>query len=180
MRFHGRPHDLLAEVLPALHAATAPALDGGLLYRITLDTYEREVERYGGLTGVELMEQIAEADSDAVIEILGSVRSMRSNAATWRSRASQACTRMRGSPRTPTRLLVQLRTSWTPPAASLGALLGAGERAERADVAAVLAALDEADPEPRVAALRKRSNALVPLLAHLGALDEEGDPRTAV
>ena len=55
VRFHGHPGDLLGDALPAFYEATAPALAEGLLYRISLDTYEREVERYGGCEGVELM-----------------------------------------------------------------------------------------------------------------------------
>jgi thiopeptide-type bacteriocin biosynthesis protein len=36
-----------------------------------LDTYEREVERYGGDRGVELAEQVFAADSEAVLNIMG-------------------------------------------------------------------------------------------------------------
>src|SRR5215217_2875336 len=36
-----------------------------------LDTYEREVERYGGDPGIELAEQLFAADSEAVLTILG-------------------------------------------------------------------------------------------------------------
>jgi thiopeptide-type bacteriocin biosynthesis protein len=38
-----------------------------------LDTYEREVERYGGDRGIELAEQLFAADSQAVLTILGSL-----------------------------------------------------------------------------------------------------------
>jgi thiopeptide-type bacteriocin biosynthesis protein len=38
-----------------------------------LDTYEREVERYGGDRGIELAEQLFAADSEAVLTILGSL-----------------------------------------------------------------------------------------------------------
>src|SRR5262249_58030339 len=51
LRFHGEPARLLGEVLPALHAAAAPLLADGRLWRVQLDTYEREVERYGGAAG---------------------------------------------------------------------------------------------------------------------------------
>jgi thiopeptide-type bacteriocin biosynthesis protein len=160
VRFHGRPADLLPGVLSELNAATATLLDDGLLYRISVDTYEREVERYGGLAGVELMEQIAEADSDAVIELLrhpvnavdrrhlavASLAALYADAGLPLARRHVCC--------------VRLRTGWTPPGASLGALM--------------VAALDEAEPEPRIAALRGRSTALVPALARLRSLDEEG------
>ena len=38
-----------------------------------LDTYEREVERYGGDQGIELAEQVFIADSEAVLTIMGSL-----------------------------------------------------------------------------------------------------------
>lgn len=71
LRLHGEPGRLHAEVLPSLQAAAAPLLDAGQLWRMQLDTYEREVERYGGDRGVELAEQVFAADSEAVLAIMG-------------------------------------------------------------------------------------------------------------
>lgn len=71
LRFHGEPGRLCAEVLPRLQAAAAPLLETGQLWRMQLDTYEREVERYGGDRGVELAEQVFAADSEAVLAIMG-------------------------------------------------------------------------------------------------------------
>jgi thiopeptide-type bacteriocin biosynthesis protein len=71
LRFHGRPDRLHAEVLPALQAAAAPLLDDGRLWRVQLDTYEREVERYGGAEGVVLAERLFHADSEAVLALAG-------------------------------------------------------------------------------------------------------------
>ena len=48
-----------------LHALTAPLLDAGLLWRVQLDTYEREMERYGGEAGIGLAERVFHADSYA-------------------------------------------------------------------------------------------------------------------
>jgi thiopeptide-type bacteriocin biosynthesis protein len=70
LRLHGKPERLHTEVLPGLEAAAAPLLETGQLWRMQLDTYEREVERYGGDRGVELAEQLFAADSDAVLSIL--------------------------------------------------------------------------------------------------------------
>lgn len=70
LRFHGRPERLLGEVQPMLSEALSPLLDEGLLWRIQLDTYEREVERYGGSEGVLLAEQLFQADSAAVLRII--------------------------------------------------------------------------------------------------------------
>src|SRR5262249_36529540 len=51
LRLHGRPARLSGEVLPALHAAAAPLLGDGRLWRVQIDTHERRVERYGGAQG---------------------------------------------------------------------------------------------------------------------------------
>jgi thiopeptide-type bacteriocin biosynthesis protein len=174
VRFHGRPRELLTEALPALHDATANALADGLLYRISIDTYEREIERYGGVEGVELMEQVAEVDSASVIDVLGhSLSGVERRLVTVASlaglyedaglslEARHAC-------------CVALRATWSRGAGSLGALLGAEERAERARVAEAVAALEGDDAESPIAALRARSPALTPILARLRALDEEG------
>jgi thiopeptide-type bacteriocin biosynthesis protein len=69
LRFHGDPARLASEVLLALQAASAPLLHDCRLWRIQLDTYEREVERYGGPAGIELAERLFQADSEAVLAL---------------------------------------------------------------------------------------------------------------
>jgi thiopeptide-type bacteriocin biosynthesis protein len=70
VRFHGQPSRLRAEVEPALHDAVAPWLADGGVWRVMHDTYERELDRYGGPAGVELCEAAFAADSDAVLAIV--------------------------------------------------------------------------------------------------------------
>jgi thiopeptide-type bacteriocin biosynthesis protein len=70
VRFEGDPARLLAETLPELHDAAAPLLADGSLWRVQLDTYEREVERYGGDAGIELCERIFWHDADAALAIV--------------------------------------------------------------------------------------------------------------
>ena len=175
VRFHGRPRDLLREVLPALHEATANPMAAGLLSRISLDTYEREIERYGGVEGTQLMEHAAEIDSAAVIDVLGhSLSGVERRHLTVASLAGlyedaglplgarHAC-------------CAALRTAWAGAGSgSLGSLLGAEERSERARLRETVAALERDDAEPRIAALRARSAALAPILGRLRALEEEG------
>jgi thiopeptide-type bacteriocin biosynthesis protein len=71
LRIQGAPSRLAMEVLPLLHEAAAPLLEDGRLWRLQLDTYEREIERYGGPEGIELAERIFRADSEAVLGIVG-------------------------------------------------------------------------------------------------------------
>lgn len=70
LRLHGHPARLQGEVLADLTRAARPLLDAERLTTLALDTYEREVDRYGGLEGVALCEEIFCADSEAVAAIV--------------------------------------------------------------------------------------------------------------
>jgi thiopeptide-type bacteriocin biosynthesis protein len=70
LRLHGTPERLNQVVLPALLRAADRARAGGLLWRVQLDTYEREIERYGGDQGMPLAERLFWADSEAVLDLL--------------------------------------------------------------------------------------------------------------
>jgi thiopeptide-type bacteriocin biosynthesis protein len=69
-RLHGKGAELLATVLPQLRDAMAPFIEQGIIWRIEIDTYEREVERYGGDEGIEVAEQIFEADSWSAVQLV--------------------------------------------------------------------------------------------------------------
>ncbi len=69
-RWHGEPARLRDEVWPALERLVSPWLEDGRVWRLQLDTYEREVERYGGDAGVLLAERLFAADSTAVLALL--------------------------------------------------------------------------------------------------------------
>jgi thiopeptide-type bacteriocin biosynthesis protein len=70
LRFHGDPARLSAEVLPRLRDATAPLLADGRVWRLMLDTYRREVARYGGPERIADAERAFRADSEAVLAIV--------------------------------------------------------------------------------------------------------------
>ncbi len=73
LRFHGTRARLNAELFPLLQTSAARMVRSGHVWRFQLDTYEREVERYGGAGGITLAEKLFHADSEAalaVIEIL--------------------------------------------------------------------------------------------------------------
>lgn len=70
LRLHGTPERLLGETLPLLHGVMTPLVETGQLWRVELDTYEREVGRYGGPDAIASAEDMFHADSDAVVEIL--------------------------------------------------------------------------------------------------------------
>jgi thiopeptide-type bacteriocin biosynthesis protein len=174
LRCHGTPGDLLGKVLPALHEAMTHPFNEGLLYRIAVDTYEREVERYGGLDGVNLMEQFSEADSNAALALLAErpsrverqslaiagLASLYADA-DLSLNARHACS-------------VHLRSIWMPPGGHVGEVLGAKERTEGSRVAEEIAALDADEAtEPWILTLRERSRITRPLLQRWRTLDEE-------
>jgi class I lanthipeptide synthase len=70
LRFRGRPDRLIDELAPQLCSWANGLISHGLCSRLCLDTYEREVERYGGAEGMGLAESIFGADSRFVVEAL--------------------------------------------------------------------------------------------------------------
>jgi thiopeptide-type bacteriocin biosynthesis protein len=84
VRFHGAPRHVMAEVMPALEAAVAPLLEDGRLWRMQLDTYDREIERYGGSAGIALAERLFHADSEAALAIVDLLEGDEAAAARWR------------------------------------------------------------------------------------------------
>ncbi|MEM9490456.1 MAG: lantibiotic dehydratase, partial [Myxococcota bacterium] len=84
VRWRGAPESLTATALPALHRAIDPLVAAGQVWRMQLDTYERETERYGGERGIELAEQYFWIDSEAVTAILDHLRGDEGSDARWR------------------------------------------------------------------------------------------------
>jgi thiopeptide-type bacteriocin biosynthesis protein len=70
LRFQSVPELLSGELLPRLCAWGAELMARDLCLRFGLDTYEREVERYGGPSGVSAAESLFAADSRAVAQLL--------------------------------------------------------------------------------------------------------------
>ena len=85
LRLHGDPTRLLSEVLPALLDAADGLVAEGVVWRVQLDTYEREVERYGGAAGMRLSEQLFHIDSEAALEVLELVAGDAGADARWRA-----------------------------------------------------------------------------------------------
>lgn len=84
IRFAGDPQTLSSQVLPMLHAVLAGCAARGLVWKIVVDTYEREIERYGGPEGIELAEQLFCADADAALAIVSACEGDAGADAMWR------------------------------------------------------------------------------------------------
>jgi len=72
IRFQGDPRVLRERVQPALESMAQRLIDSGAAWKLQFDTYEREVERYGGAEAIELAEEIFHRDSEAVVALLPS------------------------------------------------------------------------------------------------------------
>lgn len=70
LRISGNPSRLRNEAQLLIENSLQKWTKQKVIWRIQYDTYEREIERYGGLLGIELSEQFFHADSEAVLEII--------------------------------------------------------------------------------------------------------------
>jgi thiopeptide-type bacteriocin biosynthesis protein len=84
LRFFGDPSDLGARVRPLLDDAVAQLVQQGLVWRVQHDTYQRELERYGGVAGMEPSEELFWIDSEAVLAIMTSLEPEELLPARWR------------------------------------------------------------------------------------------------
>jgi thiopeptide-type bacteriocin biosynthesis protein len=73
LRLWGEPGALLGRCLPALREALDGSPRAATLWRTQLDTYEREVERYGGDRGIELAEDLFWIDSEQSAEVIAAL-----------------------------------------------------------------------------------------------------------
>jgi lantibiotic biosynthesis protein len=83
LRLHGTPSDLAA-LLVDVRAQIEPLLADASIARLAVDTYRPELERYGGQAAMPIIEQIFEADSDAVLGIVALLSGDEGMDARWR------------------------------------------------------------------------------------------------
>jgi lantibiotic biosynthesis protein len=185
VRLHGDPRRLQEKVLPRFQDAAAALLADGVVWRFQLDTYDREVERYGGPEGIELAEELFHADSDAVLAIVESLEGLEGADARWRLA-------LRGIDQ----LLADLGFAGRDKLALLKTMQESSAREVKADAGFVhqlaerlrqerraleillepeAGPWDPADPlAPGLAALAERSRRLVPIAAELQARERAG------
>jgi thiopeptide-type bacteriocin biosynthesis protein len=83
IRLHGSPKRLYSEVLPQLHTAMKPLVERGEIARIQVDTYIREIERYGGHEAFWISEEVFQIDSEAVMGALECLRGDQGSEMRW-------------------------------------------------------------------------------------------------
>ena len=72
LRFRGEPARLLADLLPRVTAWATDLIRSGVCERFSIDTYDRELDRFGGSHGLAAAEDFFCADSAAVGDLLAS------------------------------------------------------------------------------------------------------------
>jgi thiopeptide-type bacteriocin biosynthesis protein len=72
LRFAGDPERLQREVFPRICAWASELVNHGACQKFAFDTYDREIERYGGVEAMDTAEALFAADSKFMIELMAS------------------------------------------------------------------------------------------------------------
>jgi lantibiotic biosynthesis protein len=181
LRLHGEPAALRDHALPALTDALADHLGDGTISKVAVDTYDREIERYGGDAGIELAELIHGADSEAVLKVLGMLDTDDGPQARWKL-CMYATDRLLAD----AGFDLQQRREWAksgaagyrpeyPNANNFETGVGLRWRDERADLTALLNDSTDHRYEAARQVFRQRSEVLAPLLAELADRSRRGE-----
>ncbi|MDQ3982854.1 MAG: lantibiotic dehydratase [Actinomycetota bacterium] len=84
VRLHCPSTTYTGDVLRRVNSELARLLDEGLAWKVQLDTYQREVERYGGGIAAGVAELVFSCDSDAVLEMLQVLEGDETSDVRWR------------------------------------------------------------------------------------------------
>lgn len=183
VRMHGQPDELQHKALPLLNDALAPYLETGTVWNVALDTYHREIERYGGDDGIELAEQIHAADSDAVLQVLSILGE--GGVEQWSDARWRLCLYATDRLLADAGLDLHQRRQWArtgaaayrreyPGEPALDAGIGRRWRSERLDLTRLLDDTAEHPYEAARDAFRQRSQRIAPLLSELADRSRRG------
>jgi thiopeptide-type bacteriocin biosynthesis protein len=183
LRVHGLPERLHREVLPALADSVNSLLDDGRLWRVQFDTYEREVERYGGADGILLAEQLFHVDSEVALELIEMLEPGDEGAdERWRLTLYGVDLLLNDfglDLNSKLRVLKEVRDAFAKELRtdkSLIAQLSEKFRKERRSLEKLLAASNDSEHPlaPGLAVLHRRSVQVAPIVAELKACEETG------
>ncbi|HEY4590363.1 MAG TPA: thiopeptide-type bacteriocin biosynthesis protein, partial [Thermoanaerobaculia bacterium] len=182
VRFHGDPMLLQSRVLPRLHSALDPMLADGRIWRVQLDTYERETERYGGPEGILLAERLFHVDSEAVLAILEMLEGDEGADFRWRL-ALRGIDMLLGDlqfdPETRMRVMRSMREGFTREFGGGKGLRVQLDQRFRQEWRSLMPLLDpagdaESELAPALEVLRRRSERNAPIVAELRELERAG------
>lgn len=183
IRLHGDPDRLTSQVLPAFRRAIESELEGRV-WRMETGTYVREIERYGGPDAVDAAEEIFQADSDAVVAILGAGGTLDDR---WRAALAgmhRLFEDLGLDEETQARVARRMRDAYAAEFAADATLkrqIGDRYRTERRSLEPLLSGeAAERALGLMLSALSRRSEAMAAPVAQLRALDEEGRLTTSL
>jgi thiopeptide-type bacteriocin biosynthesis protein len=182
VRFHGDPARLQSGVLTRLHAALDPLLADGRVWRVQLDTYEREIERYGGPEGIVLAERMFQVDSEAVLAILEMLEGDEGADLRWRLALrgiDMLFGDLRFDPETRMRVLRGMRESFNREFGGGKGLRVQLDQRFRQEWRSLMPLLDpsgdaESELAPALTVLRQRSERLAPIVDELRERERAG------
>jgi lantibiotic biosynthesis protein len=180
-RIEGAPAVLWQTLVPRLYEELSPLLQNGQVWKMQLDTYERELERYGSL-GMLPSEEFFAADSEAVLSIIELLSGDEGNDARWRLalRGMDLLLEDLGFDiKAKLALMRNIRAGFAREFnadARLERQLDAKFRAERANILTLFDAAQEAQHPlaPGLAVLRARSLPMAKVTAQLKELEAQG------
>jgi len=171
---------VVGHVLSRVHEVTAPLTHRGLVTKVMLDTYEREVARYGGPAGIELCEEIFGVDSEAALELIESTLDDAGATARWQLTLCGMDALLRDLGMDLEQRYAQARRVAEEygrefSLASAHHSIQDKYRKERGDLTALLERSAGASPlQPGLDVLDRRSNRLAPVVMELRRRSEEG------
>jgi thiopeptide-type bacteriocin biosynthesis protein len=74
LRFHGEPERLTAHLFGHVCRWARELIDQGAGSRLAFDTYDQEIERFGGPAGMDASEALFHADSEAAARLVGALQ----------------------------------------------------------------------------------------------------------
>ncbi|MCG7316354.1 lantibiotic dehydratase [Brevibacillus laterosporus] len=74
LRFHGKSEKMMQEILPVLYPWIQECQKEGYVQRMVIDTYDREIERYGGPNIMAAAESVFASDSQTTTKLLELLR----------------------------------------------------------------------------------------------------------
>jgi thiopeptide-type bacteriocin biosynthesis protein len=178
LRIHGDPAALTGEALPRLQERASRLLQEGLVWNVQLDTYVREVERYGGAEAIEIAERLFAADSEAALALVESLAGDAGMDARWRLTLQSVHLLFDDfgfALDERSRIVRALRDSYAAEfgsSAELKRQIGRRYREEKQALEALLADPTAVEPAPAAEALGARAAEIRPLVAELRALEE--------
>ena len=186
VRLHMAPGGSPGQIMERFHAHIAPLLNRKYLWKVQFDTYEREIERYGGLEGTLLAEEIFHLDSETILALLRSHpgdqgAELRWRFALWSMDRWLVDCGLNG----PEKMIFALKAKESFAKefkinGHLSVLLGHRYRALRKDIETIMTGEQDIDSALRCgySLLEKNSSQRAPLIRRLRDLDNSGSLQT--